>query len=227
MAELDWGEARRYLGLHKPGGTTDAALEDQLRACGEELVRTARPKAVWRRFPLALGEKSALLAGMELESAHLRRHLEGCAGVYLFAATLGVEVDRLIHRAGVTDVSRAVMFQACAASLLEAYCDERCGALAREAAGEGLFLRPRFSPGYGDLDLSCQRALLAALDAPKRIGLTATETMMLSPTKSVTAVVGVGPEGRGCYAGGCACCGKRDCAFRREAGSPPSKETDE
>lgn len=106
-------------------------------------------------------------AGLQVESLHLRRHLEGCTAVCLFAATLGPEVDRLLHRASVTDVSRAVMIQACAASLLEVYCDECCAAIAAQTAAEGLTLRPRFSPGYGDFPISCQRALLRALGGPE------------------------------------------------------------
>ena len=216
MAEIYWKEARRYLGLHRGGGTVDEVLEAGLRDCGRALMACARPRSVWRRFPLALGEGRVETAGLQVESLHLRRHLEGCTAVCLFAATLGPEVDRLLHRASVTDVSRAVMIQACAASLLEVYCDECCAAIAAQTAAEGLTLRPRFSPGYGDFPISCQRALLRALEAPKRIGLTATETMMLTPTKSVTALVGLSPEAAPCRPGGCRACGKADCAFRLE-----------
>ena len=201
MAEIDWKEARRYLGLHRGGGTVDEVLEAGLRDCGRALMACARPRSVWRRFPLALGEGRVETAGLQVESLHLRRHLEGCTAVCLFAATLGPE---------------AVMIQACAASLLEVYCDECCAAIAAQTAAEGLTLRPRFSPGYGDFPISCQRALLRALEAPKRIGLTATETMMLTPTKSVTALVGLSPEAAPCRPGGCRACGKADCAFRLE-----------
>ncbi|MFQ8758752.1 MAG: hypothetical protein ACLSAF_04085 [Intestinimonas sp.] len=56
MAEIDWKEARRYLGLHRGGGTVDEVLEAGLRDCGRALMACARPRSVWRRFPLALGE---------------------------------------------------------------------------------------------------------------------------------------------------------------------------
>ena len=151
---------------------------------------------------------------MDIPSAHLARHLKDCGAAYLFAATLGAETDRLLRRAAVTDMSRAVILQACAASLLEAYCDACCDGLSREAAPEGLFLRPRFSPGYGDFPIAFQRPLLEALEAPKRIGLTATAALMLTPTKSVTAIVGLSPS-PWCPPAGCAACGKADCAFRR------------
>lgn len=215
MAELDWAEARRYLGLHKPGGTVDEGTEAALEASGALLMDAARPMAVWRRYPLAWGEGSVAFAGIATGSGHLRRHLAGCREAWLFAATLGAETDRLLRRWAVQDVSRAVMVQACAAALLETYCDECCAKLAGEAAGEGLFLLSRFSPGYGDFDISCQRALLEAVEAPKRIGLTATGSMMLSPTKSVTAVIGLTGDGSRCGVRGCGSCGKKDCEFRR------------
>lgn len=214
MAEIDWKEARRYLGLHRPGGNVDKQLEESLRSCGAELEAAARPRAVWRRFPLTVENAAVTCAGMVIPSAHLARHLKGCGEAYLFAATLGAETDRLLRRAAVTDMSRAVILQACAASLLERYCDQCCREIGEQAAGEGLYLRPRFSPGYGDFPITFQRPLLEALEAPKRIGLTATGAMMLTPTKSVTALVGLSPT-PWCPPTGCAACGKTDCAFRK------------
>lgn len=211
MAEIDWGEARRYLGLHRPGGTVDEHTEAELRLCGAELERTARPRAVWKVFPLTLGEGTAALAGLTFDSRSLRRHLDGCAQAALFAATLGVECDRLLRRYGASDMGRAVMVQACAASLLEVYCDQCCEKLSAET---GRYLRPRFSPGYGDWPVRDQRGILDALEAGKRIGLNATEALMLTPTKSVTAVVGLA-DTPWCGAKGCASCEKRDCTFRR------------
>ena len=215
MAEIDWKEARRYLGLHRGGGTVDEVLEAGLRDCGRALMACARPRSVWRRFPLALGEGRVETAGLQVESLHLRRHLEGCTAVCLFAATLGPEVDRLLHRASVTDVSRAVMIQACAASLLEVYCDECCAAIAAQTAAEGLTLRPRFSPGYGDFPLECQPALLGALEAGKRIGIKLTDSLLMMPSKSVTAVMGISKKPHRCDVRGCEACGKTDCAYRR------------
>lgn len=215
MAEIDWKEARRYLGLHRPGGTVDEHLEESLRECGRQLMAAAAPRAVWKRTGLVWeGEHVLTAGGIRMESRSLARHLAGCGAVYLFAATLGAETDRLVRRAGLTDMSCAVMLQACAASLLEAWCDEKCKELSREAEGEGLYLRPRFSPGYGDLSTACQPQLLEALEAPRRIGLTATAEQMLTPTKSVTALIGLTPDPQPCRTG-CASCKKTDCDFRK------------
>ena len=212
MTGIDWDEARRYLGLKNEV----PELEDKLRQAGELLLSAAAPKGIWQRFPLQRREGALCFAGMEVVSARLSAHLAGCGEVYLLAATLGIGTDRLLERLAVTDVSLAVMVQACAAALLESWCDEYQSRIAAGVAGEGLFLRPRFSPGYGDFPLDAQPALLSILEAGKRIGLTATGANMLSPTKSVTAVIGLSPDRGGCHAGGCATCGKKDCEFRRE-----------
>lgn len=49
----------------------------------------------------------------------------------------------------------------------------------------------RYSPGYGDLPLTVQGELLSLLDAPRRVGLTASASHILIPRKSVTAILGV------------------------------------
>ena len=62
---------------------------------------------------------------MEITSRSLSRNLKGCTKAVLFGATLGSGVDRLIRRTSLTDMSRAVIQQACAAAFLEEYCDEK------------------------------------------------------------------------------------------------------
>ena len=66
--------------------------------------------------------------------------------------------------------------------------------LAEEHARVGKRTRPRFSAGYGDLPLGVQREIFAALDCPKHIGLTLNDSLLMSPTKSVTAIVGISGE---------------------------------
>ena len=58
---------------------------------------------------------------------------------------------------------------------------------------EGLALRPRFSPGYGDLPLEFQRDFFRILRPQRRIGVTLTDACLMVPSKSVTALVGIYP----------------------------------
>ena len=133
----------------------------------------------------------------------------------LFGATLGAGTDQLIRRASVSDMAKAVIMQACAAAFLEEYCDEEQLRIGREMEDQGLYLRPRFSPGYGDFDIRYQEPLMRILDCAKSIGLTMTDSFMMTPTKSVTAVIGASPVKERCPTAGCEACGKKDCKYRR------------
>ena len=108
-----------------------------------------------------------------------------------------------------------MLYQAAAAAMIETVCDGVNDAIRREAAGEGLYCRPRFSPGYGDFSIEHQRDFARLLDTPRQIGLTVTESCLLAPTKSVTAVIGLTNTPQPCHRSGCESCEKTDCAFRR------------
>lgn len=203
----------RYLGCR---GEVDPALAGRIRALTHQVEEAAQPRTASRIFPLSFpGGDRLALGPLTVESAALRKNLAGCEEVILFAATLGVGVDRLIARSGAGRVSDAAVYQAAGAALIEAVCDQAWEELRRAGEAEGWHLRPRFSPGYGDFPLSCQRELLTLLRAPETIGLTTGESMLLLPTKSVTAVMGRSRLALPCHRTGCEACGKTDCAFRR------------
>ena len=211
----NWREIYRYLGYRNGARPEGEALRMIERA--EAGVReAAEPRCVCRRLGLSFPAENTLdIGGILIKSAALRRNLDGCAGVYLFAATLGAGVDRLIS--GLTAlgrVSEAAAAQAAAAALIEDCCDEENERLRAGAAERGLKLRPRFSPGYGDFSIAHQRDITRELDTARRLGLTVTESLMLAPMKSVTAVIGLSETG-GCTGGGCEACAKTDCNFRR------------
>ena len=101
------------------------------------------------------------------------------------------------------------------AAMLEEYCDSRQLEIGEELEREGEYLRPRFSPGYGDFDIHYQEPLMRMLDCAKTIGLTMTDSYMMSPSKSVTAVIGVSRTQERCPVEGCEACSKTDCEYRR------------
>ncbi len=207
-------EAVRYLGYgrHAVDDKTMALVEDSF----VELDRTARRRIVYRIFELEIsGDGVVKIGGLKVRSRNLAKNVAGCAQAVLLAATLGIEADRLVKRYSFTEMSRAVVLQACAAAMLEEYLDEQQEELARKMEKEGWYLRPRFSPGYGDFDISRQEEILRALDSAKKIGLSVTSGQMLAPSKSVTAVVGMSRENTPCHKKGCEACEKTDCIYRR------------
>ena len=142
--------------------------------------------------------------------------MKGCEKAVLLGATLVSGVDRLIRRYSCMDMAKAVVVQACAAAVLEEYLDEWQEDLRMRMERNGYYLRPRFSPGYGDFSIEHQEEFLRLLDSAKKIGLSMTGSSMLTPTKSVTAVIGLSRENTACHKAGCEMCGKSDCSYRRD-----------
>ncbi len=207
-------EIIRYLGYKNI--QPDEQVMTLIHQCMEEVARIAQPRHVYQRFGLmhlALGHMQA--GGVELVSNSLERNLKNCDEVILFAATLGHEVDRLMERYLRLNITKAAVLQSTAAEAIECYCDACQKTIEAEAAKEGLFVRPRFSPGYGDLSLDVQSAFLHALNAQKTIGLFLSEGGVMQPEKSVTALMGLSSVSIGCVIEGCEACGKTDCNFRR------------
>lgn len=204
----DWNdrELLRYLGHH--GQEIPENVEAVIGECKRELELAAVPKAYWREYPLPTGNH-------ELGSRSLERNLKDCEAVLLFAATLGSRVDVLLQRYSRIQVSKAVVMQAAAVAMLETFCDEQNEALREQYRRKERYLRPRFSPGYGDFPLECQREIFTALELNKRVGIMLTDSLLMTPSKSVTAVIGISRLPVECRLQGCEVCGKRDCLYRR------------
>lgn len=207
-------EAVRYLGYGKTA--VDEKTYVMIQECFEELERISEPKCVYRIFELSFPKEEELqICNLHIKSKNLYKNLRGCDQVVLFGTTLGSAVDRQLRTYELTDLARAVVLQACAAAVLEEYCDKVQDEIGMELSKKQLYLRPRFSPGYGDFSITHQKEVLDMLEASKRIGLTMTDAYMLAPTKSVTAIIGVSHTKEPCHHKGCEECTKVDCLYRR------------
>ena len=104
------------------------------------------------------------------------------------AITVGFEVDMKISALGSSSPALSLLADAAASSAVEDACDACCESIESEL---GVKLTPRFSPGYGDLPMNIQPALLTLTNARHDLGLTVGSGCMLSPIKSVTAIAGI------------------------------------
>lgn len=207
-------EAIRYLGYgrHAVDEHTLALVE----SCFEELSQVACGRIVYRIFGLEFPEDGQIILGsLSIKSSNLTRNLTGCKKAVLLGATLGPKVDLLLRKYSLGDMARVVTLQACAAAMLEEYLDNWQENLGQRMGKEGYYLRPRFSPGYGDFSIEHQDMILRMLDTAKKIGLSLTDGNMLTPSKSVTAVIGLSTEKVPCHTKGCEVCQKTDCIYRR------------
>ena len=226
---VDKREIYRYLGYQ--GRVPEENVLREVDRCLEELREAVTPRFVYRQYPIErfftdnierpfLDEKPGAellsIAGMKIQSRSLCRNLRDCKSAYLMAATLGIGPDRLIARASVAKMSRAVILQAAAAAMIEAWCDEVNQKIIKEAEDQGLYCRPRFSPGYGDFSLEYQKDFAQILRIQKEIGVSLTQSLLMMPSKSVTAVIGLSPVKKECALHGCEVCSKaEECSFSR------------
>ena len=148
-------------------------------------------KVCYSEFDIKLDGDICDLNFAKIESRDLLNCLASCEKVIVFGATVGLQLDRLILRYGKTESSLAVCLQAIGAERIEALCDTFCDDIAKKYSNDGKKLRPRFSAGYGDLPLGFQREIFASLNCEKHIGLTLNDSLIMSPTKSVTAIIGI------------------------------------
>ena len=205
--KLNERECLRY------AGTTPQNVSAEERAlfeaCLTEVENKLTYKICWGRFPVKRGENGLDFGFLQTDSRALMKNLEGCEEVIVFAATIGLEIDRLIRRYTNLSPAKALFFQAIGAERIESLCDTFC----EELKAEGLQLRPRFSPGYGDLPLELQKDIFRVLDCPRKIGLSLNESLLMSPSKSVTAIIGIG-GGKIEEKNKCSACEKSECAYR-------------
>ena len=121
-------------------------------------------------------------------SQNLSKNLKDCSKVIIMGATVGVGLDRLISKYSHISPAKALLLQAFGAERIEALCDAFCEHVKMSLK---IALKPRFSAGYGDLPLNVQNEIFKLLDCPKHIGLTLNDSLLMSPSKSVTAFIGI------------------------------------
>ena len=205
---VDLAQAARYFGAH---GEPDAATLALLQKCAVPLLAAAMPRAVWLLADTPALSEAGLLPG---EDVH--KHLTGCGQALLLAVTLGPGVDAQIRRAGVGDIAAGVASDALGSALAEQAADAAEAQLRQWAATEGKYLTGRFSPGYGDWDIAVQPLVAAALDTARKAGLCVTDTNLMTPRKSVTALLGVSDHPVKGQLAGCGHCVLRTrCEYRK------------
>ncbi|MFP4022023.1 MAG: Vitamin B12 dependent methionine synthase activation subunit [Halanaerobium sp.] len=190
--EIDRTEVLRYL-------QTSRNLEDEninrlISETTDEIKNIINFRYLYQKFPIELNENGVEVKGttLTLKGKSIKKHLRNSEEIYLMAATLGAQVDKKISYYEKVSITKSMIFDACATTAIEAGCDQVEEEIKKEVLAAGNEdITFRYSPGYGDLGIDIQKEILRILNAPKKIGLTASKYNMLMPTKSVTAVIGV------------------------------------
>ena len=180
-------EILRYAGCKNADEGTKKLVAD----CTEEARKNLIYKVCYGVFNLEIEDKNCDFGVFSVDSERLAENLSGCNQAVIFAATVGVGIDRLISKYTRISPSRALFFQAIGAERIEALCGVFCSDIQKEYS---TIPKPRFSPGYGDLPLTVQNSIFSVLSPSTHIGLTLNSSLLMSPTKSVTAIIGLSKQ---------------------------------
>ena len=152
------------------------------------------PKGMYARLDISKKEndKTVLSNGSILTSASLAKLLSHSHAVLIMGATVGKTIVEIIDQKVTTkETSTAVVYDAVGSESADAavgwineYVRQQ---LPRKCE---MLTKFRFSPGYGDLDLSNQKIMFQILGLDS-IGLELTDKYMLRPEKSVIAIAGI------------------------------------
>ena len=221
--EINIKEVERYLG-YRGMPVTDEKMKTAIEECIREMQEMITPREIHKTFDIIRDIEGLEFAGIRLNGGNLDRNLKGCNEIVMMAVTIGPEPDRLVRRAELRDMLRAYIYQAVGAAMVEGWCDEVNELIRREAAERGLFTRPRFSPGYGDFPLQVQKDFEKVLNMPKAIGVSLSDSLLMTPTKSITAVIGLSKYRTDCHNAGCEECNLAEsCEFSRSYGVKTAK----
>lgn len=213
---IDRKEALRYMGYK--GQKLDANMERLLDSCIDEVISISKQSFVYEIFDIERKVEGACLKGTTLVLAgeSINTHLSKAGKCAVMAVTLGLEADRRIALYSKTDLTKGLVFDACAAAAVEALCDMVHGEIKLKAQAMGLEATSRFSPGYGDFDINIQKEICKVLKTYELIGLGVNESSIMIPRKSVTAVVGMQKEKCSEKTHKCKSCDDRYCLYRKD-----------
>lgn len=204
--KINDSEIGLYLGYY--GAKIDGNVRALIEECKAEFLNAATFTACFEKVDVKINGKTVDLGFMTVESESLAKNLCGCEKAVVFAATTGIEAHRLITKNAVLSPLKGTVTDCVGSAAIEAFCDR-----INSSFGDADYLRPRFSPGYGDMPLECQKEITEFLETKKKIGLALNDSLMMIPVKSVTAIIGLGKEKNKCTGPGCMICSRKNCPY--------------
>lgn len=142
---------------------------------------------------VSLSEKKAdsisLATAEVFVSRNLSKYIGDCREVLILGATAGENIMSAIHEDISTDnLTRGSVLDAVASEMTDGALDWMCDYFNHQLKRENRKVgRSRYSAGYGDLGLKYQKTIFQMLRLDQ-IGVSITDSHMLIPEKSVTAI---------------------------------------
>lgn len=181
-------EVLRYM---RAGKDITGELDKIIYTSIDKVYSSITPRVCYIYLPLEIVGENVILGDMLFKSSSLSKRLAGCHKACVFAATVGTDVDRAIRASGAISSVFGLAADASGTAAVEELCDEFCRKLKEKSNEDGECTTSRFSAGYGDLSIEYQKDIINLLQTKKHIGVSLSVGGMMTPTKTVTAIVGI------------------------------------
>jgi len=186
-------------------GADPAALRARSPAAVEAAERALRdagplltPRVAYGRFPVreVRHERLILNGGLSLHGPLIAQHLQGASSVVVAVCTVGDWIDEAVSAAFDGDPVFGLALDGLGSAAVEALATATASRFESEAAGEGLEATIPLSPGMVGWPVEEGQPELFALLDPAGAGVRLTSGWMMIPRKSVSFVLGIGPQVR-------------------------------
>lgn len=209
------------LGISEASMPNSVAIDEESRRIENALAllrRKAQNRVLYKVYDMANSNQRAFIKDKILIGDSIKQFLGQPNQIIICATTLGSQVDQLIRREGVMSIATMVLIDTAAMEVVEEHLNQWLINLKAEAQFKDYYFSHRFSPGYGDMPLTMQKDILQELQCQKQIGLTVSDSGILLPKKSVTAIIGLYEEPFETTYSNCDSCLIRTVCKKRERG---------
>jgi len=216
--KIDKKEVLRYLGYKNQ--KIDNNMINLIDDCCTEIIDLCKETFVYEVFDIERKNDLIFLIGstLVLKDKDIKDLLINSKKCVVMAATLGSGVDSKIAYYSRFNITKGLIMDACATTAIEYLCDEVQNEIMENALKDNLFITTRYSPGYGDFSIDNQAEILNVLETYKKIGLSVTESNIMLPRKSVTALIGLSEIRSPKQNKSCGSCKNINCNFRKDGG---------
>jgi len=164
-------------------------VDNLIESCINEAATLFNPKGCYKDLEVKqITEGMVEFEGFVINSRDVAALLKNCKKATLFAVTIGFRMEQKITELA-NKPAEASILDAIGSETADELAEQANTLLTERAKEEGCTTTMRFSCGYGDWKLEAQQKIISILNA-KDIGITLTQSNILIPQKSVTALVG-------------------------------------
>jgi hypothetical protein len=163
-------------------GSKDSEVLNKAETIAREMIPFLNCKYCFSEVSVKINDSDIDFGFAKTQSRSLAGYLGNSQSCCIFAATLGLDIDRFIRSKGTVSITEQYLADAVASTLIESLCDYAVNTIPDADI-------KRYSAGYGDFDIKFQKPIINYLKKFHDCNISLTESGLMVPQKSVTAII--------------------------------------